>query len=251
LAVKPLAVGTSIAGTSVLLLWGCRKRFFSNNARLLKSSVMMPKGDKSSHKYARIINLDEEVKKSMVYTRTGDKGSSSLYSGERRLKDDLVFEAMGTTDELNGALGIAREYCIQSNNGLDGVLADIQSRLFDLGAVIATPRSSSSESKISKTPFSEKHAQDLEQLIDHMDSKLPPLTTFILPSGGLASAHLHLARSICRRAERRVVPLVQAGDIEPEAQRYLNRLSDFLFSAARFACYTEGREEAVWQKSDS
>mmetsp|Transcript_798 Transcript_798/g.1190 ORF Transcript_798/g.1190 Transcript_798/m.1190 type:complete len:263 (-) Transcript_798:79-867(-) len=244
-------VGSSIAGTSLLLVWGFKKRFYGQTNKQGKATLMDDSDMYPEHKYSHIIDdTTKPVKKSMIYTRTGDKGTSMLYSGERRSKNDVVFEAMGATDELNGVLGIAREYCIMSNNGLDEPLADIQSRLFDIGAVIATPRSSSSESKISKTPFSESHTRDLEQLIDHMDSALPPLTTFILPSGGLSSTHLHLARSICRRAERRVVALVSEGEIELEVQKYLNRLSDFLFSAARYASFKERRPETVWQKGD-
>jgi len=243
---KHLFLGTSLAGGSLFLLWGFKKRVqrnafskFTNGSEDLKPETS---------KYYGIIDESKKVKKAAVYTRTGDTGSASLYNGERRAKNDVVFEALGATDELNGILGVAREHCVTSKNGLDDVLAEIQSRLFDVGAAIATPRLCSSDEKVSKTQFSNSHTKLLEQMIDHMEAQLPPLTTFILPSGGLSSANLHLARSICRRAERRVVPLAAQNEIESEVLVFLNRLSDFLFSAARFAAYKEGRPEIPWKK---
>lgn len=195
---------------------------------------------------------DSKRKKSMVYTRSGDKGTSSLYNGERRSKTDGVFQALGEQDELNACVGIAREHCHRSKNGLEDQLIEIQSRLFDLGAAVATPTTDrTSKDKLQYTALDPAFTDQLEQWIDELDAQLPPLTTFILPSGGFSSSHLHLARVVCRRAERAVLPLVQAGTVDEEVGKYLNRLSDFLFVAARTAAYRENREEVEWRKANS
>ena len=189
-------------------------------------------------------------RKIKVYTKTGDKGTSSLYNLERRTKDDPIFEALGDTDELNAAIGIAREFCIQSNNGLNKKLIEIQSRLMDIGSAIATPISSnkSNESKIKHVEFDTENITNLEEWIDELDESLPALRNFILPSGGLSSSHLHLARAICRRCERHVVPLKNNNDITDSVSIYLNRLSDFLFVAARYAAQYDKQSEIVYQK---
>ena len=192
----------------------------------------------------------ESYKKAMIYTRTGDKGSSSLYNGERRKKTDQVFHALGEQDELCAVIGIAREHCSISKNGLSPHLIEVQSRLFDLGAAVATPTTSkSSETKIKYTSLSSEYTAQLERWIDELDAKLPPLTTFIIPSGGHSSTHLHLARVVCRRAERAVIPLVDNGVVDEEVGRYLNRLSDYLFTAARTAAMREGKDEIEWRKA--
>jgi len=184
-----------------------------------------------------------------IYTRTGDKGSSSLYNGERRPKTDLVFEALGHQDELCAVLGVAREFCEQSDNGLADTLAEIQSRIFDLGAAVATPVQTSSEDKRTYTSFPPHFTRELERRIDIMDESLPPLTNFVIPSGGMSSTHLNLARTVCRRAERAVVPLVRDEQADAECGKYLNRLSDFLFAAARTAAMKEGKQELLWVKA--
>lgn len=184
-----------------------------------------------------------------VYTKTGDKGTSQLFSGERRPKSDSSFQALGDTDELNAQIGVAVEQArVADNVYLPPKLEQIQSRLFDLGACVATPLTTASESKQRRTGlFDEQNVTQLELWIDEMDAELPPLKCFILPSGGgLASTHLHVARAVCRRAERSVVPLVAAGDVDGVVQRYLNRLSDFLFVSARYAALKEGKEETKW-----
>ncbi|KAJ2958368.1 hypothetical protein NQZ79_g6056 [Umbelopsis isabellina] len=192
-----------------------------------------------------------------VYTRTGDKGTSALYTGERRPKDDQIFEALGTTDELTSHLGMAREYCDAQNNGLSEKLEVIQCLLQDIGSNIATPKGGANEFKrgrfIIVIVFDEKgsHVKDLEDWIDELDSQLPPLKNFILPSGGLAASTLHIARSVCRRAERRVHPLVQLEAADASTGKYLNRLSDYLFMAARYAAKHEGKEETVYKKPKS
>lgn len=196
-----------------------------------------------------ILDPKDPPKKSQVYTRTGDSGTSSLYNGERRLKYDPVFEALGHSDELNAVLGICREYC--SRSGLTDLverLEEIQSRLFDLGAAIATPSQRSSDEKLRYTEFHSIHTERMERWIDIMDAALPPLQHFVIPSGGLVSTHLNLARTICRRAERSVTPMIQSGEVNPEVGRYLNRLSDFLFVASRVAAAREGTKEVLWRK---
>jgi cob(I)alamin adenosyltransferase len=194
------------------------------------------------------IAVDSNAKKSTVYTRTGDSGTSSLYNGERRPKTDAVFDSLGHQDELNAVMGIAREYCERSGNGIGEMLAEIQSRLFDVGAAVATPVQTSTEEKRNYTKFPREFTRTIEIWLDELDSKLPPLTNFVIPSGGMTSLHLNLARTICRRAERAVVPLVQAEQVDAEVGRYLNRLSDFLFVAARTAASKEGKPELLWKK---
>ena len=194
-------------------------------------------------------NDTKKRKKSTLYTKTGDKGNSSLYNGERRPKTDVVFEVLGNQDELCAILGIARHYCEINDNGLHEIIAEIQSRLFDLGAAVATPVQTSSEDKKNYTTFSPLFTAQLEAHIDHLDSLLPPLNQFRIPSGGLSSVHLNHARTVCRRAERSVVPLVAAEQVDLEVGRYLNRLSDFLFAAARTAAHREGKEELLWRKA--
>lgn len=193
-------------------------------------------------------NIGGERKKSQLYTRTGDKGTSSLYNGERRSKTDITFEVLGHQDELNAVIGIAREYCILSNNGLEDMLAEIQSRLFDLGAAVATP-STSSQDKRQYTEFPSYHTEQLEFWIDELDSQLPPITNFVIPSGGFSCTHLNHARTVCRRAERAAVELVQSGKVDAEVGKYLNRLSDLLFVSGRIAASREKREENLWQKA--
>ena len=161
-----------------------------------------------------------------------------------------MFHALGEQDELCAAIGIAREYCNLSENGLSSQLIEIQSRLFDLGAAVATPTTSrTSEDKKQYTALSPEFTEQLERWIDELDSELPPLTTFIIPSGGFSSTHLHSARVICRRAERAVIPLVETEVVDLEVGRYLNRLSDYLFTAARVAAMREGEEEVEWRKA--
>ncbi|CAG8433737.1 10429_t:CDS:2 [Diversispora eburnea] len=174
-------------------------------------------------------------KKSSVYTRTGDKGYSSLYSGEKRPKYDDIFHALGTVDELNSI-----------GNELDKNLVEIQCRLIEIGSSIATPRSTSNENKLSYTSFDEENVSKLEFLIDDLDSKLPSLNNFILPSGGESAVFLHQCRSICRRAERITIPLMEKGITENTIGKYLNRLSDYFFVAARYAAMYEGQTENIY-----
>ncbi|XP_061117304.1 corrinoid adenosyltransferase [Conger conger] len=185
-----------------------------------------------------------------IYTKTGDKGFSSTFTGERRPKEDGVFEALGATDELSCAIGLAREFCMDHGHAFIEELEKIQCVLQDVGSNIATPRSSARQSHINKTMFSGQPISDLECWIDKYTEELPPLTNFILPSGGKSSAALHVARSVCRRAERSVAPIVRSGEVDAEVAQFLNRLSDYLFTIARYAAMKEGSKETIYRRPE-
>ncbi|EDL19911.1 methylmalonic aciduria (cobalamin deficiency) type B homolog (human), isoform CRA_c [Mus musculus] len=158
-----------------------------------------------------------------IYTKTGDKGFSSTFTGERRPKDDQVFEAVGTTDELSSAIGFAMELVTEKGHMFAEELQKIQCMLQDVGSALATPRSSAREAHLKHTAFQEGPVLELERWIDKYSSQLPPLKAFILPSGGKSSSALHFCRAVCRRAERRVVPLVQMGETDANVAKFLNR----------------------------
>lgn len=183
-----------------------------------------------------------------IYTRTGDEGFSSTFTGERRPKGDRIFEALGTTDELSSAIGLASELSSEKGHAFVEQLHKVQCMLQDVGSNIATPLSSAREAHLKRTSFSEEPILELEKWIDRYSEQLPPLRAFILPSGGKSSAALHFSRAVCRRAERCVVPLVQAGEADPNVAKYLNRLSDYLFVLARYAAMKEGKEEKIYTK---
>lgn len=185
-----------------------------------------------------------------IYTKTGDKGTSALYNGQRLPKDDGIFQALGDVDELNSAVGVAREFCDDRHKALLEQLEVVQSRLLDVGSAVATPADKSSESKLQRVRFDASSTEQLEKWLDAMCEELPPLRNFILPSGGKAAGCLHLARSVCRRAERSVVPLVREGLCDHQVGIYLNRLSDYLFTAARFAAAKEEQPEVVYKKME-
>lgn len=185
-----------------------------------------------------------------IYTKTGDKGETSLYTGKRVPKNDQNVIALGTVDETNTAIGAAIALIPQDNKTLKELerqLIIIQHALFDVGAALATPRTSASEQKIKKTRFDEEETALLEKWIDEMELELPTLHSFILPGGHPAGAMLHLARSICRRAERVVIPMNQKGDVPDVVLIYINRLSDYLFVASRFLNHVLKRPETKWQ----
>ncbi|XP_071619699.1 corrinoid adenosyltransferase MMAB [Heliangelus exortis] len=186
-----------------------------------------------------------------IYTKTGDTGFSSTFTGERRPKGDRIFEALGATDELSSAIGLAGEFSSEKGHTFVEQLHRVQCTLQDVGSNIATPLSSAREPHLRRTSFSEEPVLELEQWIDSYSEQLPPLQTFILPSGGKSSAALHLSRAVCRRAERCVVPLVQAGEADPNVAKYLNRLSDYLFVLARYAAMKEGKEEKIYVKPEA
>ncbi len=171
------------------------------------------------------------VRLSRIYTRGGDKGKTSLADGRRVGKDDLRVEAYGTVDEANAAVGVAR---LHAAGELDAMLARVQNDLFDLGADLSTPQDGDSTPKGALRVVEEQVAR-LEREIDAANAQLAPLTSFVLPAGAPAAAHLHLARAVVRRAERLVVALAAREAVNPLAVRYLNRLSDHLFVMARAA----------------
>ncbi|KAJ1839517.1 hypothetical protein IWW55_004842 [Coemansia sp. RSA 2706] len=182
-----------------------------------------------------------------VYTRTGDKGTSALFTGERRGKDDAVFEALGTTDELSSTLGLAIAYLEGTPaSALVARLEVIQCLLQDVGSNVATPVGAKSQAKVKRTRFDADgfHSSNLEAWIDELSEGLPVHRAFILPSGGLAASTLHVARTICRRAERSLVPLLE--DIDQETFTFVNRLSDFLFVAARWVAMKQGVTEKIY-----
>ncbi|KAJ1923439.1 hypothetical protein IWQ60_005882 [Tieghemiomyces parasiticus] len=191
--------------------------------------------------------MADSLPKSQLYTRTGDKGTSSLYTGARRSKSDIIFEALGTVDELNSTLGIAHHYCHKIGNGLHVELEEIQCRMIEIGSCIATPPEQASERKVQATRFDAEWVQQLETQIDRLDATLPPLKNFILPSGGESAVFLHQCRSICRRAERTLVTLAEQSHAVDEVTKYINRLSDYLFAAARFAAHFEKRPETLFK----
>merc|ERR1712126_156559 len=173
-----------------------------------------------------------------IYTKTGDNGISALYTGERRKKYDQIFEALGATDELSSHLGLARVFAIESNIAHPYVerILRVTCVLQDIGSCIATPISSTRTSHNKEIiSLDSKHTLELEKWIDEYTKVLPPLDKFILPGGGKSSATLHVARAVCRRAERCIVALVDQGDVDRNVLIYLNRLSDFLFTVARYA----------------
>ncbi|GBG34056.1 CobIyrinic acid a,c-diamide adenosyltransferase, mitochondrial [Hondaea fermentalgiana] len=183
-----------------------------------------------------------------VYTKTGDKGTSQLFNGERRSKDDAVFQALGAVDECNAFIGLACEFVDEKNADVAEQLGNIMSRMFDVGASVATPQESSSAAKLKRSSFNVVHVETLEKAIDAMDAELPPLKTFILPSGGKCAAHLHVARTLARRAERHIVPLVREGHVDANVGKFVNRLSDYLFMAARYMAMKQGHQERAWEK---
>jgi cob(I)alamin adenosyltransferase len=183
-----------------------------------------------------------------IYTRTGDDGSSALATGERRQKSDPRFEAIGAVDELNAYIGIARLHEEALGADLAAMLARIQNDLFDLGADLATPdnRKPSRE----RLRITAAQVERLEREIDALNADLSPLTSFVLPAGTPAAAAFHVCRTVARRAERRMVALAADEAVNSEALRYVNRLSDLLFVAARVA-NNKGADDVLWVPGDN
>ncbi|TNE88309.1 MAG: cob(I)yrinic acid a,c-diamide adenosyltransferase [Deltaproteobacteria bacterium] len=184
---------------------------------------------------------------SRVYTRTGDKGTTRLVGNAEVGKNHPRIEAYGTVDELNSVLGLARAHLagIEALLEVDQILERIQSELFDVGTDLATPAESRWEGMVRPD---DTYVGRLEAECDRLNESLPPLKEFILPGGGVVSATLHQGRTVCRRAERRVLDLMQDDDTVGEASmRYLNRLSDLLFVVARYAAMRSGHAESFWQ----
>jgi cob(I)alamin adenosyltransferase len=179
-----------------------------------------------------------------IYTRTGDAGDTGLFGGGRVGKDHPRVEAYGDVDELNAALGLARS--IELMPRIDEVLVPIQRDLFGIGALLATPDHAKMADQLRKARIDEARIAQLEQAIDDGERELEPLTAFIVPGGTPKAAALHVARTVCRRAERRVVRLQQDIALPPLVVIYLNRLSDLLFVLARVANRRAGAGEVTW-----
>jgi cob(I)alamin adenosyltransferase len=187
---------------------------------------------------------------SKIYTRTGDDGTTGLGSGRRVAKYDLRVECYGTLDETNAAIGLVRVHTRDTDAALDAMLARIQNDLFDVGAELCYP--DESKDARGRLMVSDVQVKRLESEIDTLNAELEPLRSFVLPGGSPASSYLHLARTVSRRAERLMVALA-ARPNEPvgdAALRYINRLSDFLFVAARYA-NDKGRDDVLWVKGQN
>lgn len=178
-----------------------------------------------------------------IYTKTGDDGTTALSTGERRPKDDARVATYGTVDEANAAIGLVRLHT-QGLDKLDAMLVRIQNDLFDLGADLATP-DTGEDLGWEPLRIAPSQVDRLEAEIDEMNAELEPLRSFVLPGGTAAATYLHLARTITRRAERHLVALMRDEAVSPAAINYLNRLSDFLFVAARWANDT-GKADVLW-----
>jgi cob(I)alamin adenosyltransferase len=207
-------------------------------------------------------DVSQDPPKSMLYTRSGDDGTTGLFGGGRVPKDHPRVEAYGTVDELNSAIGVAIAFNSRTahsegtrrTTGAESLdiasqLTLIQNELFNIGSELA---SESAGDKAASFAANFTHAAEkikaLEDLTDKLDAAVPPLETFILPSGSQGGAMLHLCRTICRRAEREVVRLARLEPVNPDITRYLNRLSDYLFALARYLNQVEGQPETPWQK---
>ncbi|HET8790331.1 MAG TPA: cob(I)yrinic acid a,c-diamide adenosyltransferase [Modicisalibacter sp.] len=180
------------------------------------------------------------VKLTRIYTRTGDKGDTGLGNGSRVAKHDLRVEAYGTVDEANAVVGMAR---LHSEGELDQMLFRIQNDLFDVGADLCTPEEK--EPKYPPLRVVDAQVERLEQEIDRLNANLSTLRSFILPGGSACGAHLHHARTVARRAERLITHLMVEQTVNPAALRYMNRLSDFFFVAARHA-NDDGAKDVLW-----
>jgi cob(I)alamin adenosyltransferase len=179
-----------------------------------------------------------------IYTKTGDAGSTGLFGGGRVQKDDVRVEAYGDVDELNAVLGMARS--VEMMPRIDEVLLLVQRDLFAIGALLATPDREKMAQHLDKARIDEGRIAELERSIDDAESELEPLRAFILPGGTPKAAALHVARTVCRRAERHVVRLQHDVELPPLAVIYLNRLSDLLFTLARLANRRAGAGEVTW-----
>jgi cob(I)alamin adenosyltransferase len=176
-----------------------------------------------------------------IYTKTGDVGETSLFGGRRVLKSDLRIETYGTTDELNSWIGLLRD--VNKNLSERALLKDIQDRIFTIGASLAADP----ENHKLKTPdLHEEDVLQLEKAIDEMDKVLEPLRNFVLPGGHTHVSYCHIARTVCRRAERLSVALHEHNEVHPLVIKYLNRLSDYLFALSRKMAHDLGAEEVIW-----
>lgn len=185
------------------------------------------------------------VKLNKIYTRTGDAGTTGLGTGDRVAKDDPRIAAYGTVDETNAIIGLVRQH-LEPGSDIDAMLVRIQNDLFDLGADLCVP-DNGEDLKFEPLRIVPAQVERLEREIDQLNGELSPLKSFILPGGSPASAYLHLARTVCRRAERLMVTLAASPDepVSDAALKYINRLSDFLFVAGRYV-NDKGRGDILW-----
>lgn len=177
-----------------------------------------------------------------IYTKTGDEGTTSLFGGKRVSKADLRIETYGTVDELNSFIGLVRDQ--EVNQKRKNSLVEIQDKLFTIGSILATEPGNT---KVKTPSLSEEDIQFLEQEIDAMDADLPPMRFFVLPGGHQSVSYCHLARTVCRRAERLTIALNTLEGVEPLVLKYLNRLSDYLFVLSRKMSHELGAEEIPWK----
>jgi len=204
---------------------------------------------------------------SRIYTKTGDKGTSSLFNGERRPKNDHVFCVLGSVDELSAHIGLAKEHYLSllkdtssSSNIKDSnskvkeckdqiidQMEEIQCLLLDVGSHIATPKDAL-DAFHKRSQFADYHVESVERWIDAMDVHLAPLRNFILPGGNIQSAQFHVCRSVCRRAERELCSLDLIDPVNPAVMKYVNRLSDYFFTVARFCVFLIDSQEAIYKR---
>ncbi len=181
-----------------------------------------------------------------IYTKKGDKGKTSLGSGVRVWKDSRRVESYGTVDELNALLGVIEAELSLTNKKyaryLSEIVITVQNDLFCIGSYLSNPANSSLVTHLSK------NTSEFEQKIDEMTQNLPELSNFILPGGGKIGANLQLARSVSRRAERKIVTLIKKEKVNSDVTQYVNRLSDLFFTMSRFANYSEKKKEIIWKK---
>ncbi|NND78201.1 MAG: cob(I)yrinic acid a,c-diamide adenosyltransferase [Flavobacteriales bacterium] len=175
-----------------------------------------------------------------IYTKTGDKGTTSLFGGTRVSKDDIRIEAYGTTDELNAWIGVVRDHADDEDSA---ALSKIQNTLFNIGSILATEKKTS----IELPNIEENDIVALERWMDRMSEDLPPLKNFVLPGGDPSVSFCHVARTVCRRAERRVISLSDTAEIPENVVIYLNRLSDLLFILARKLTFSRRAKEVLWK----
>jgi cob(I)alamin adenosyltransferase len=181
-----------------------------------------------------------------IYTKTGDTGDTGLFGGGRVPKSHPRVEAYGDVDELNATIGVARATGSPPDQQIDALLVRVQQDLFAIGALLATPDRERMRMHLDKAKIDQERVAELERAIDAADAELEPLRAFILPGGSPKAAALHVARTVCRRAERRIVDIADEMEIPPLVIVYLNRLSDVLFTLARLANKRASAEETAW-----
>ena len=191
------------------------------------------------------------IRLTRIYTRTGDQGDTALVGGRRVAKDSPRIEAYGTIDELNSIIGLARVFNAErlskgkAPRWLDGVFRQLQNELFDLGSELATPEDAVYEGM---HRIGESEVKALEELMDQCQKDLAPLKSFVLPGGGRVGGYLHQARTVCRRAERRILALMRMETVSPWPLTYVNRLSDLLFVLSRWVAKKGGETEYLWER---